>query len=54
MGFWPWLFDDCYLNRDTEATLKRAGFAKVEAVSYVLHGASYYPFSTQIYGWATK
>ncbi len=33
-GFWPFVGDGCYLNRDIRSSVERAGFARVDATDF--------------------
>lgn len=49
---WHYLFEGCHTNRDTEAMIRSAGFARVDIDRYILRGP-FIPVNTQIAGIAT-
>lgn len=49
---WAWTFEGCSCERDLEAVVRAAGFARVEVERYRVH-TPFLPFNTQIAGVAT-
>ncbi|GAB3744550.1 class I SAM-dependent methyltransferase [Microlunatus parietis] len=50
---WHWLFEGCDVRRDTERTLRDAGFASVDLERYQLRSA-FLPINPQIAGTAVR
>ncbi|PZF86147.1 SAM-dependent methyltransferase [Jiangella anatolica] len=50
---WHWLFEGCDVRRDTEGTIRAAGFSSVDVQRYRMRSA-FLPINPQIVGTATR
>lgn len=50
---WHWFFEGCVVRRDTERTIRDAGFASVDVQHYDLRSA-FLPINPQIAGTAVR